>query len=249
MTAPSGPGPDHHHAAGAVAAVMAVKRLDAAKSRLASSLPAPGGLHGALVLAMLSDTIGAVRRAGIDRLVVVSPDDDVLATAHAAGAVGLREDDTQRSADATPGRLNLALSAAETAARLRWHDLSTIVFIQADLPAATAAGLREVLTAAAGHPQAMVTDREATGTTILIRASSIAGPPRFGPNSAAAHRAAGAVELDPGHRRWPDLRTDVDTAADLEAARLIGLGPRTAAELSGRPVAASDTSAPARRCG
>ena len=50
--------------------------------------------------------------------------------------------------------------------------------------------------------------------------------PRYGPASAAAHRAAGAVELTGD---WPSLRHDVDTAADLRTAAELGLGPATSA--------------------
>lgn len=227
-------------------AVMAVKRLDEAKSRLAASLRAPGVPHGALVLAMMSDTLAAVQQAGIERIVVVSPDDDVLATAARAGAVGVRE--AAVAADYAADRLNLAFAHARGTAAQRWPDLARIVYIQADLPAATAHSLREVLTAAAPHPQSVVTDRDGTGTTILVRAADIAEPPRFGTDSAAAHRLAGALELDPARSHWSDLRTDVDTAADLEAARLIGCGPHTAAELV-RRAAAAGAPQPARRCG
>ncbi|HYN95924.1 MAG TPA: 2-phospho-L-lactate guanylyltransferase, partial [Pilimelia sp.] len=43
------------------------------------------------------------------------------------------------------------------------------------------------------------------------------------------HRASGASELSGG---WPSLRRDVDTAADLWAARALGLGPATATYLA-----------------
>src|SRR2546429_370856 len=51
--------------------------------------------------------------------------------------------------------------------------------------------------------------------------------PRFGPGSAARHRAAGAAEIPrPG---LAGLRRDVDEPADLRGARELGLGTRTAA--------------------
>ena len=51
--------------------------------------------------------------------------------------------------------------------------------------------------------------------------------PRFGPGSAARHRAAGAAEITrPG---LAGLRRDVDEPADLRGARELGLGTRTAA--------------------
>ena len=53
--------------------------------------------------------------------------------------------------------------------------------------------------------------------------------PRFGPGSAAAHLAAGVRRLD---GPWPRLRRDVDTAADLAAARRLGLGRHSAGALA-----------------
>ncbi|MFW0786763.1 2-phospho-L-lactate guanylyltransferase [Gordonia sp. CPCC 206044] len=213
------------------AAVMAVKRLDDAKSRLAASRgPAHHAGHRGLVLAMMLDTVEAVSSAGIGRIVVVSPDADVLAAARSAGAVGAQE--IVAADDASPAdRLNLAFTHATAQVRAQWPSTTRVLLIQADLPAATSQSLTSVIDASRGHTEALLTDRDATGTTILVRDVAVAHPPRFGPDSATAHRLAGAVELDPGHRHWADLRTDVDTAADLEAARLLGLGRHTAASL------------------
>jgi 2-phospho-L-lactate guanylyltransferase len=48
--------------------------------------------------------------------------------------------------------------------------------------------------------------------------------PRFGPGSAAAHLASGARRLAGD---WPTLRRDIDTGADLEAGKDLGLGAHT----------------------
>jgi 2-phospho-L-lactate guanylyltransferase len=75
-----------------------------------------------------------------------------------------------------------------------------------------------------------VADAGGTGTTLLT-AVGVALDPRFGRGSAAAHRAGGARELT---GPWPGLRRDVDTAEDLRAAALLGLGSRTARLLGTR---------------
>ena len=49
--------------------------------------------------------------------------------------------------------------------------------------------------------------------------------PEFGADSAARHRRSGAIELTGA---WPGLRCDVDTPADLVAARRLGVGAATA---------------------
>ncbi len=68
-------------------------------------------------------------------------------------------------------------------------------------------------------------DTEGTGTTLLAVTSGDLAP-SFGPGSAAAHAASGAVALDGD---WPGLRRDVDTPEHLTAARALGTGPRTRA--------------------
>ncbi|WP_238419973.1 2-phospho-L-lactate guanylyltransferase [Gordonia sp. 'Campus'] len=217
-------------AASTVAAVLAVKSLHRAKSRLAATLSTvPAGddptTHGSLVLGMFLDTIEALRGAGVVRVVVVSPDDEVLAAARRAGMQGLRESPV--SGSATAG-LNAAFADGARWARQTWPDSSRLMFVQADLPAATSRSVGEVVRAARVHPSSFLSDRDGTGTVILHGSTDDAGAvPRFGPASAAAHRAAGAVELDPARHRWADLRTDVDTAADLAVARGLGLGRHT----------------------
>jgi 2-phospho-L-lactate guanylyltransferase len=95
-----------------------------------------------------------------------------------------------------------------------------------DLPALRPEELADALTAAAGHPRAFVPDAEGAGTTLLAVRPGVSLAPAFGAGSAARH-GSGAVALDAG----PGLRRDVDTAADLQAAADVGLGPATAAVL------------------
>jgi 2-phospho-L-lactate guanylyltransferase len=101
--------------------------------------------------------------------------------------------------------------------------------LQADLPALRPAQLDAALAAARaaftrGAPAAFCADAEGTGTTLLATAPGHELEPRFGIDSAARHREAGAVELDGD---WPGLRRDVDTADDLRVAAELGLGPHT----------------------
>jgi len=72
-----------------------------------------------------------------------------------------------------------------------------------------------------------VADADGTGTTLLAHAH----PDLlcFGTDSYARHLAAGALPLDVPASST--LRRDVDTAAHLDAARALGVGPRTSALL------------------
>ena len=216
-----------------VAAVLAVKNLHRAKSRLAATLSTAFEgddpvARGSLVLAMFLDTVDALRGAGISRLVVVSPDDEVLAAARRSGMRGLSESPHRAPADAG---LNSAFVEGARWAREAWPESTGLMYVQADLPAATSTSVAAVLRAAGEHRSSFVSDRDGSGTVLLHGTGTGVPAPRFGPGSAAAHRAAGAVELDPAGREWADLRTDVDTAADLGVARELGLGPHTVAAL------------------
>ena len=68
-----------------------------------------------------------------------------------------------------------------------------------------------------------VADAEGVGTTLLAAAPGTPLQPRFGADSARAHRDSGAVALPAPAA----LRRDVDTPADLREALRLGVGPRT----------------------
>ncbi|NMO01340.1 2-phospho-L-lactate guanylyltransferase [Gordonia sp. TBRC 11910] len=211
---------------GEVAVVLAVKELANAKSRLAPSIPDRAGL----VLAMFADTVDAVRAAGVEHIVVVSPDTDIADWAGRHGVTHV--DDPRRDSS-----LNAAFAIGADAARSADRDLVAIALLQADIPAVRPAEFDDALTAALAHPRAVVADREGTGTTMLVRHTDIDEPTAFGRGSAAAHRAAGAVDLDPLGDNWPGLRTDVDTLADLRAAAALGMGKHTSQWIEARPSA------------
>lgn len=201
---------------GDVALIIAVKRLAAAKTRLAPVFSAR--TREAVVLAMLIDTVTAASRArAVGSVTVITPDDAAAAAATELGAAVL--------ADPTPDGhgdpLNNAIASAERAL----HDsYANIVALQGDLPALRAQELDEAIAAARGHRRSFVADRLATGTAALF-AFGAPLDPRFGADSAARHRRSGAIELTGA---WPGLRCDVDTSADLATARRLGVGAATA---------------------
>jgi 2-phospho-L-lactate guanylyltransferase len=198
--------------------VVPAKRLVAAKTRLTpltGALPAdlPAG-HGDLVLALLADTVAAARRSPAVGLVLVVTDEPraaALVTALGAQTVG----------DEPDSGLNAALAHGARQARARAG--GPVAALSSDLPALRPHELTAALTAAAALPRAFVADAEGSGTTLLaVRDGEL--DPRFGPGSAAAHTASGAIPLDGD---WPGLRQDVDTPVDLHTAAWIGVGPRT----------------------
>jgi 2-phospho-L-lactate/phosphoenolpyruvate guanylyltransferase len=199
-----------------VALIIAVKRLAAAKTRLAPVFSARTREN--VVLAMLVDTLTAAAGvASVGSITVITPDE---AAAAAAGKLGVNV-----LADPTPeghgDPLNNAIAAAERAVA---ESFSNVVVLQGDLPALQTQELAEAIAAARQYRRSFVADRLATGTAALC-AFGAALDPQFGPDSCARHRRSGAIELTGA---WPGLRCDVDTAADLAAARRLGVGAATA---------------------
>lgn len=192
--------------------LVPLKSLPAAKSRLASTLGA-GGRHAALVEAMRADVLAAARATPqVARVLVVSD---------RAGAGDL----TQRS----PG-LNGALRDGAAHAAAHWPE-DGIAALVGDLPALRPDELGAALDAASRHPAAFVPDVAGTGTTLLAAAPGTALRPEFGAGSAARHARHAAALSDAG----AGLRHDVDTAADLDAALALGVGPATGALFDAMP--------------
>ena len=199
-----------------VGLVIAVKRLTAAKTRLAPVFSAAA--REDVVLAMLVDTITAAMAVpALRSVLVVTPDQDAADAARRLGAQVLDDPTPQGHRDP----LNNALSAAEATAR---RECANIVALQGDLPALQTEELAGAIAAARAHPRSFVADRHGTGTSALF-AFGVALDPRFGPDSARRHRRSGARELTGS---WPGLRSDIDTPDDLLAARDLGVGPATA---------------------
>lgn len=195
--------------------VVPVKLLALAKTRLQAYGDAG---RAELALAFAADVVAAaVRAATVDRVLVVSDD---------PRAAGLARTGVQVVPDEPSAGLNPALAHG---AGLLGRSGRGVAALSADLPALRADDLAAALGAAqALGGRAYVPDAAGTGTTLLAAAPGTDLAPAFGPASRARHRAQGAAELDGA----PSLRRDVDTPADLEQARALGVGPVTAAVLA-----------------
>lgn len=205
-----------------VGVIIAVKRLAAAKTRLAALFSAD--VRERVVLAMLVDTITAAHRVeAVGLITVVTPDETAAAAARELGADVLADPTPEHHRDP----LNNAVLAA---ARSVNSHVANIVVLQGDLPALRTYELGEALAAARGHPRSFVADRQGTGTVALF-AFGVSPDPLFGSDSAARHRDSGAAELLGG---WPGLRCDIDTPEDLVEARHLGVGVATTAAIAAR---------------
>ncbi|HEU4397637.1 MAG TPA: 2-phospho-L-lactate guanylyltransferase [Actinomycetota bacterium] len=178
--------------------LVPVKALAAAKGRLAPWLsPLERRL---LAIAMFEDVVAALQATpGLAAPLVVSPDREMWRRAEAIGCRVVEE-------PAGGEGLNAALARAAGNA----GDDGLLV-VAADLPLASAAGLRRVLKAAALAPVVVVPSHDGDGTNVLAWREPASFAPRFGPGSATRHLSVpGAVRVDD-----PQLAMDVDTVEDL----------------------------------
>lgn len=195
--------------------VVPVKRLAVAKTRLG---PPYDDFRRDLALAFALDTVAAaLASSAVMAVVVVTDEPEAARLLSAAGAdvVG----------DEPDAGLNPALAHGATAAA-RAHPGAGVAALSSDLPALRPDELSRALSRAGQHRTSFLRDAEGSGTTLVAARSSSDLLPVFGPHSARGHADAGFREImgdDLG-----SVRRDVDTAADLSAARSLGLGPHTA---------------------
>jgi 2-phospho-L-lactate/phosphoenolpyruvate guanylyltransferase len=190
-----------------VLAIVPVKRLDAAKSRLADVLDAAD--RRALMLAMLADVLMNLRRCGgIARIVVVTDDREVRHRAIAEGAEVVAENGAgSHSAAALRG---IAATAAPD---------DRVLLAPGDCPLVRVEELDELL----GVPQpsvVVVPDRHGTGTNALLLDPPDAIDPAFGEGSRQRHlHLAQAAGREGVARVVPSLALDIDTPDDLATLR------------------------------
>ncbi len=186
-------------------AILPIKSLPEAKRRLMEEL-SPGPRR-ALVEAMFSDVLVALRRAGrIDDVVVVSSDRDAQEIAGGYGA-GLLDDDQLGHSEAA----SLAIATAIESG------VDRVVLVPGDCPLLDPGELDALLARSTAPPSVLIVpDRHGTGTNALVLEPPNSLTPAFGPGSCERHvssaRLAGTaheiVEV-------ASLGLDVDTPEDL----------------------------------
>jgi len=194
-------------------AILPVKRLGAAKQRLADSLGA--GSRQALAQAMFTDVLSSLRRAPeLDEIVVVTSD---RVAESAAGGHRVRVlADTAQAGQSEAALIGIRHALAEGFERT--------VLVPGDTPLVEREDLARLL-APAVPGVVIVPDRHGTGTNALVLTPPDAIGPSFGPGSFARHVALAEAAGVP-HRveRVSALELDVDTPGDLaELAAQLGL--------------------------
>jgi 2-phospho-L-lactate guanylyltransferase len=188
-------------------AILPIKNLKDAKSRLSSQLPA--GPRRALTEAMFADVLTALRRASeVEQVLAVTSDNSAQRIAGGHGAVIL-EDTGSSHSDAAMIGIEYALE----------RGISRVLLVPGDCPLLSPAELNELIAREHGERSALIVpDRHGTGTNALLLTPPGALTPAFGEGSRNRHlqlaqsqgTAAELVEV-------PGLALDVDTPDDLAA--------------------------------
>ncbi len=209
-------------------AVLPVKRLTLAKSRLSGVLRPTERRR--LARAMLLDVLEAVHAEGtISTVLVVTADPEVARLAKGQGARVL--------VDATETGINDAVAQAKSLLVAEGRD--GVVILPADVPLANADELRAVLAAMATASIVLVPASGDGGTNLIAATPPSLVDPCFGVDSFAKHVAAARARgIEPKIMRLDGIGHDVDNPSDL----LIHLGrsapTRTRALLNDCDVAA-----------
>jgi 2-phospho-L-lactate guanylyltransferase len=196
---------------GRLAAIIPVGTIEGAKTRLGGTLDAEERQD--LVERLLDRTVAAALAVqGIDDVLVISPDREVLRRASDLGARTLRQRSTGLNAGLADARADVVAGGAEA-----------ILVLPIDLALVSTAALEDVLAPIAGSGRdsaadrtvVLVPDRHGTGTNALALRPPEVITFAFGPNSRDAHRGAaqavGATYLEV----TGPLTFDIDTPADL----------------------------------
>lgn len=194
--------------------LVPVKPPAVGKSRLVDE---PEDRRRSLAAAFALDTVEAVLvTPGVGAVLAVTDDFRFADQLAAAGCAVVP--------DGVAGDLNASLVQAAAEAHRRWPHLSPVA-VCADLPALRSADLAAALADVVTTEATFVGDADGFGTTLYAAPHHLFAP-RFGHGSRAAHSASGTHELAGD---FASLRRDVDDAAGLAEALLLGVGRHTAA--------------------
>jgi 2-phospho-L-lactate/phosphoenolpyruvate guanylyltransferase len=188
-------------------AILPVKSFADAKQRLQTELSP--GFRRAIVEAMFSDTLVALRRAReVDQILVVSADHGAQQIAGGYGAHVLDDEQRGHNVAASLG-IGWALETGVDRALL----------VPGDCPLLDPEQLDELLARPANAPSALIVpDRHGTGTNALLLTPPDSLEPSFGPGSCERHASlAQAAGIAYEVVDVPSLGLDIDTPEDLAA--------------------------------
>jgi 2-phospho-L-lactate guanylyltransferase len=188
-----------------VFAVIPVKKLDGAKSRLSPLLTSDERKQ--FCLKMLEDVLRSVKSTRrINQTVVVSRDPAVLQTAKTFDAAFLKERKTG---------LNQAVSEA-----IDWcveKGATSVLILPADIPLVAPTDLDRLLTLGERASMVISPSRSGKGTNALLLTPPNASPTFYGPHSFQRHiEEASKRRISLSRLRSPRIALDIDTEEDIK---------------------------------
>jgi 2-phospho-L-lactate guanylyltransferase len=185
-------------------ALIPVKSLDQAKSRLATHLTQ--AQRATLVLDMLYHVLSILQTSNVlHRILVVSLDRRVLDQAQAWGASIYIEEDMGH---------NPALTAAAT--KELAEGATALLTLSADLPLLQVSDIHGMIEQSKHHPVILAPSRDHTGTNALLVRPPLALPYLFGPGSLQHYLSESRIrQLSSSLYSSIGLGLDIDTNEDL----------------------------------
>lgn len=189
-------------------ALIPVKSLDQAKSRLATHLTQ--AQRATLVLDMLYHVLSILQTSNVlHRISVVSLDQRVLDHARAWGAYTHIEEDVGH---------NPALTAAAT--KELAEGATSLLTLSADLPLLQVSDIHGMIEQAKHHPVILAPSHDQTGTNALLVRPPLALPYLFGPGSLQHYLSESRIrQLSSSLYSSIGLGLDLDTNEDLAILR------------------------------
>jgi coenzyme F420-0:L-glutamate ligase/coenzyme F420-1:gamma-L-glutamate ligase len=180
---------------------------------------------------MLEDVLAVLAAAGLDRIVVVTPDAEAAALASRLGAEVLIETESAGHTAAVHRGL----------ARSRELGAAVMLTVPGDLPCLTVDEVRRILEACGPAPAAVfVPSRSGLGTNAVCLAPPDAVPLRFGEPSFADHLAAArARAIEPAILELSGAGLDIDRPEDID--ELLARGAQTRAATALRAAGVGET--------
>lgn len=187
-------------------ALIPVKSLNNAKSRLASILAAEE--RRALVLSMLETVVTRCLDCHrISKVCVITPDPAIAATTEALGAITVYES----------GDAGLNGAVASGLQRTQHFEAEQILILPADIPFLDSSDLSQIFDAAdARRPSVLVPCHKGAGTNAVLIPADTPFRPQFGRASFWHHFAQlSALGLKPRALSLPGIAADIDDPEDL----------------------------------
>lgn len=198
--------PSHAGVGSTTWALVPVKPLAQAKSRLVPVLSAPQRTE--LLRAMLADVLSGLSRAEtLAGIAVITADTELAALAHGFGAVLIAEPQVSG--------LNVAVAAG--VAGLRRRDVARVLVLPADIPLLRAAEVDNIVRAGEHEQRTLVVaSHNLDGTNGLL--VHLDDPPdfAFGPGSFQRHLRSSRGQ-EAARMPAPSFELDIDTPGDLAA--------------------------------